>query len=91
MTALHTLGLSNKVIILRLQGVQLIDATGVVAFESAVRQLKHHGSHVILVGGHEELLDVLHKAHMHKNEGVSLCDSAKEAINLAQKLIQKPA
>jgi SulP family sulfate permease len=91
MTELYGLGVDNKVIILLLHGVQLMDATGVVAFESALRQLKQHGSHVILVGGHKELLRVLHRAHLHKNESVSLCDNAKEALTVAHKLIEKRA
>jgi len=51
-----------KVLILRMNLVTAIDATGLNALESIVERLKHRGGTVILSGIHHQPLDMLRKA-----------------------------
>jgi len=51
-----------KVMILRMNLVTAIDATGLNALESIVERLKHRGGTVILSGIHHQPLDMLRKA-----------------------------
>jgi len=62
MEALHEIADRAKVVILRLDGVPAMDATGLVALESALAQLHKNRALAILSGVHAQPMSVLGRA-----------------------------
>jgi anti-anti-sigma regulatory factor len=68
-----------------MQEVHAMDATGLVALESAIEPLRAHKCLAILTGVHGQPLALLEKAHLNGREGVVFCKSVAEALALAAK------
>jgi SulP family sulfate permease len=64
MNALHSIGQRGVVVVLDLDGVQTIDATGLVTFESALSRLRHDHVRVVLTGVQEHVAEILERAHI---------------------------
>ncbi|MET0410622.1 MAG: C4-dicarboxylic acid transporter DauA, partial [Polyangiaceae bacterium] len=93
MGALTTIGGGkDRVVILSMDGVNTMDATGLVALESALEQLERHKVLAILSGAQDQPLALLKKAHVAELPGVLLCETAQEALAVAARhLAEAPA
>jgi anti-anti-sigma regulatory factor len=65
--------------------VHVMDATGLVALESALAQLQQRRCVGILSGVHDQPLSLLKKAGFDRKEGVILSATAAEALVLASR------
>lgn len=87
-TALATAGERASVVILDLGGVPVIDATGLVALESAIRKLQSAGVMVVLADCKPQPMDVMRKAGIrdvpHK---LALCKTLSEAEMLVRLVV----
>jgi anti-anti-sigma regulatory factor len=63
--------------------VHAMDATGLVALESALEPLRKHKCLAILSGVRDQPLLLLKKARLFELEGVVLCATASEALAAA--------
>jgi SulP family sulfate permease len=84
MAALHVTADRARVVILMLDGVQAMDATGLVALESALDQLRAHGCLAILCAVRPQPLALITRARVPARPGVMLCASAAEAVAAAR-------
>jgi sulfate permease, SulP family len=92
MGALTTIGGKDRVVILSMDGVNTMDATGLVALESALEQLARHKVLAILSGAQDQPLALLKKAHVDQRPGVLLCETDQEALAVAARhLAEAPA
>ena len=74
MGALRSIRSGTKAVIFRLEEVPTIDATGLVAFESAILELNRHGIHALLVGLHGQAAQAMKKAGVAEAPGrLSIC------------------
>jgi SulP family sulfate permease len=73
----------ERAVILLLDGVNTMDATGLVALESALEQLARHKVLAILSGVREQPLALLKKAHVDTRPGVLVCDREEDALAAA--------
>jgi SulP family sulfate permease len=78
---------STKVLILLMDEVQAMDATGLVALESALESLRHLPCRVILSGVRKQPLSLLDKAGLTKRADLALAATPTEAVALAQTLL----
>jgi SulP family sulfate permease len=69
MEALHEIADRAKVVILRLDGVPAMDATGLVALESALERLHGNRALAILTGVSSQPRGVLERAGIREQEG----------------------
>jgi SulP family sulfate permease len=92
MGALTTIAGKERVVILSMDGVNAMDATGLVALESALEQLARHKVLAILSGAQAQPLGLLKKAHVDQRAGVLLCNDDQEALAAASRhLADAPA
>lgn len=93
MSALTTIaGGKDRAVILSMDGVNTMDATGLVALESALEQLGRHKVLAILSGAQAQPLALLKKAHVDQRPGVLLCETDREALAVAARhLAETPA
>jgi sulfate permease, SulP family len=93
MGALTTIaGGKDRAVILSMDGVNTMDATGLVALESALEQLARHKVLAILSGAQNQPLALLKKAHVDQLPGVLLCETDQEALAAAARhLAEAPA
>jgi SulP family sulfate permease len=88
MGAIETVGVGARVVVLALGSVPTIDATGLVALESAIERLRRMKKMVIIAGPLPEPRRVFEKANLEvAHEHVFLADTLDEGIRLAQDLI----
>jgi SulP family sulfate permease len=88
MGAIETVGVESRVIILALGGVPVIDATGLVALESAIERLRLAKKLVIIAGPLPEPRRVFEKTNLEvAHEHVFLAATLDEALQLAHDLI----
>jgi SulP family sulfate permease len=88
MGAIETVGGGARVIILALGGVPVIDATGLVALESAIERLRLSKKLVIIAGPLPEPRRVFEKANLEvEHEHVFVAETLDEALQLAHDLI----
>ncbi len=73
----------SKVVILRLDDVPMMDATGLIALESALDQLRGRGCLALLTGLQTQPAKVLLRGHVDRREGVVICASLAEALERA--------
>jgi SulP family sulfate permease len=83
MAALEIVASETRVVILLMDQVHAMDATGLVAFESALGALRRHGCLAVLSGVRGQPLRVLQKAGVVALPGVMLGASADEALKIA--------
>jgi sulfate permease, SulP family len=78
-----------QVIIFDLEDVPVMDITGLVAFETAIKRLVKHRRFVFLAGLRSQPLELLAKAHVIDiHERVKTIGSVKEAMTEAKKVLQ---
>jgi SulP family sulfate permease len=83
MAALEIVAGETRAVILLMRGVHAMDATGLVALESAIEPLRAHKCLAILTGVHGQPLALLRKAHLDSREGVVLCEKLEQALAAA--------
>ena len=88
MSAIQTVGGGSRVVVLALGTVPVIDATGLVALESAFERLRRAKKLVVIAGPLPEPRRVFDKANLEvAHDHVFLADTLEEGIQLAQDLI----
>jgi len=86
MSALQRVAQGVAVVILDLQSVPAIDATGLVALEAAIDRLYRMNVYVVLAGVHHQPLEVLGKAGFpRRTERLAVCRSYESALATARK------
>jgi SulP family sulfate permease len=83
MAALEIVAGETKAVILLMDEVHAMDATGMVALESAIEPLCKHKCLAILCGVHGQPMGLIKKAHLDQRTGVVLCANPSEAFELA--------
>ncbi len=92
MAALEIVAGQTQVVILQMQEVHAMDATGLVALESALEPLRAHKCLAILTGVRGQPLALLRKAGLDAREGVFICAELKEAVaKAAQHVAERPS
>jgi sulfate permease, SulP family len=92
MAALELVAGNTKAVILLMDEVHAMDATGLVAMESALEPLRRQKCLAILTGVRDQPMALLKKAHFDTEEGVAFAADPKEAFALAiQHVAQPPA
>lgn len=74
-------------VIFLMDGVNAMDATGLVALESVIERLRKNNGLAILSGVKEQPRSLLHKAHWETRPGVVICKNASEAFGEATKYV----
>jgi SulP family sulfate permease len=88
MSAIQTVGDGSRVVVLALGTVPTIDATGLVALESAIEQLRVAKKLVVIAGPLPEPRRVFAKANLEvAHDHVFLADTLEQGIQLAKDLI----
>ncbi len=83
MSVLETVAGQTKAIILLMDEVHAMDATGLVALESALEPLRNQKCLTILSGVRPQPMSLLRKAQIDKREGLLLCADPRAAIEVA--------
>jgi SulP family sulfate permease len=84
METLETIGNDAEVIILSMVGVDVVDATGMVALESILDRLQRSGKKVILAGMREEPAELLHRAGINRIPGkLAFAPDVDTALSMA--------
>jgi SulP family sulfate permease len=92
MGALGTVGTETKVVVLALGGVQSIDATGLVALESALERLKTLKKLVVLTGPLPEPRRVFARANLlHQHPHVHFAETLERGLARARDLVEQHA
>jgi SulP family sulfate permease len=91
MGALDTVGTKAKVVVLDMEEVHAMDATGLVALEGALEELRLQKRLAILSGVQAQPLSLLERAGVTKREGVRIARTAKEALTVAQDFMHRRA
>jgi SulP family sulfate permease len=77
----------TKAVVVLMDEVHAMDATGLVALESALESLRKHKCLAILSGVRAQPMALLKKAHLEQREGVVFSANAREAVALAERHI----
>jgi len=83
MAALEIVAGETRAVVLLMQGVHAMDATGLVALESALEPLRAHKCLAVLSGVHGQPQTLLRKAHFDEREHVVFASSVPEALAAA--------
>ena len=83
MRALSVIADQTSVVVLRLEDVPVIDATGLVALESALGQLHSRGATAILLGLQAQPREFLARTHLLQASHVIVLDTPEEALRAA--------
>jgi sulfate permease, SulP family len=87
MSALHSIRSETRIVVLDLEAVPVMDATGLVNLDSALQRLHRTGILVILAGVRPQPYRVLENAGWGKEPGkVMLCRTVEEAVERAKQL-----
>jgi SulP family sulfate permease len=87
MAALEITSDSTKAVILLMDEVHAMDATGLVALESALATLRKERCLAILTGVCAQPLALLRKAHVLERDGIALCPTTSEALTMATRAV----
>lgn len=91
MGALHTVGSQSRVVVLALGRVPSIDATGLVALESALTRLRAAKKQVVLTGPLPEPRQVFDRANLLKqHDHVHFAENIEDGLTLAAALAAEP-
>jgi SulP family sulfate permease len=90
MSMLMSVAGKERAVILLMDGVNAMDATGLVALESALEQLARHKVLAILSGVRSQPMALLEKAHVAQRPGVLVCETDQEALAAAARYIALP-
>jgi SulP family sulfate permease len=92
MSALEHIAEGTRVVILDLEDVPAMDATGLVNLESALERLHQEQTFVILAGVQPQPAKVLAKAGIEKEPGrLAICTTVDDAVDLARVIRDKNA
>jgi anti-anti-sigma regulatory factor len=83
MAVLEIVAGQTKAVILLMDEVHAMDATGLVALESALEPLRKHKCLAILSNVRAQPMRLLKKAQLDQHEGVVFCSSTTEALATA--------
>jgi SulP family sulfate permease len=87
MSALDHVARGTRIVVLDLEDVPAMDATGLVNLESALERLERDKVFVILAGVQPQPVKVLKKAGIEAEQGVlAFCDTVEQALCLAREL-----
>jgi len=87
MSALDHVAEGTRIVILDLEDVPAMDATGMVNLESTLERLHKDRAFVILAGVQPQPARVLHKASIEAEPGVlAYCDTVERAVALAHEM-----
>ncbi len=89
MAALEIVAGQTKAVILLMDRVNVMDATGLVALEGALTPLRNHRCLAIIAGAHGQALTLLKKAQLDSQQYVLFCDDLGAAIEAADGQIRK--
>lgn len=89
MAALEIVAGETKAVILVLDEVHAMDATGLVALESALDELRKHKCLAILSGVREQPLSVLKKAHWDQRSEVVIAATLAETLEIASRHVER--
>jgi SulP family sulfate permease len=84
MAALNVISDRARVVILWLEQVPVLDATGLVALESALDQLRSRGVTAILLGLQAQPRQLVARTDLQRRADVLLCTEPAEALRLAR-------
>jgi SulP family sulfate permease len=85
MSALHEIGDGVRVVILDMEAVPVMDATGLVNLQSTIRRLHSDRILIILGGVRPQPMEVLERAHLEELDSrIGICATLDEAIALAR-------
>src|SRR5690606_8930590 len=91
MAALEIVSQKSDVVVLLMDDVDVMDATGLVALESALSELRRHNCSAILCGVRAEPLALLERSRILERERVFIRQTSSEAFVLACQLVSPPA
>ncbi len=92
MGALGGIASRTKVVIIRMEHVPAMDATGLVALESAIRDLGKNGTLAILTGMQEQPAGVVTKAQFQTRfSQLRICNDGESALTAAEQFVAAPA
>jgi SulP family sulfate permease len=90
MSALEVVAGQTKAVILLMDEVHAMDATGMVALESALEPLRKNKCLAILSGVRAQPMTLLRKGQLDQSEGVVLCANPEEAMATAARHVGSP-
>jgi SulP family sulfate permease len=87
MSALDHIAEGTRVVILDIESVPAMDATGLVNLESALERLQHDKTFVIIACAQPQPLKVLAKAGIEDEPGfLAMCNTVEDAVRLAREV-----
>ncbi len=87
LTAVTSLRRAVHIVVIDMRSVPVMDLTGLIALESAINHLRKRGLHVIIAGVQKQPLQVMAKAHMHRDhDQVTFCGSFEHGLHMAMML-----
>jgi SulP family sulfate permease len=86
MAAITSIAHDARVVVLWLEGVPVLDATGLVALESALAQLRSRGATAILLGLRPQPRGVIERTDLLRRPGVLLCAEPADALRSAREI-----
>lgn len=85
MSSLRAIGREVKVVILDMESVPAIDATGLVNLQSAIKRLHHDRVLIVLGAVQPQPMEVLQKAGLEEIDSrIGICATLDEAVHLAK-------
>jgi SulP family sulfate permease len=91
MSTLEIVAGKTKAVILLMDEVHAMDATGLVALESALESLRKNKCLAILSGVRTQPMALLRKGHLDHREGVMLCENSQAALTAANRHVNGPS
>jgi SulP family sulfate permease len=89
MATLEIICEGTRVVIVDMSRANAIDATGLVAFESAMQILENHRCPAVLANVQTQPREVFRKAKLDSSGNVYYCESLMDAADLAERLLSK--
>jgi sulfate permease, SulP family len=87
MSTLNHIARGTSTVVLDLEDVPAMDATGMVNLESALQRLERDRAFVILASVQPQPAKVMHDAGIDAEEGVlAFCDTLEHAVDLARNI-----
>ena len=90
MAALEIVASETRAVVFLMRDVHAMDATGLVALESALDPLRAHRCLAILTGVHGQPLALLRKARLDRREDIVFCTTVEEALLTASRHVGDP-
>lgn len=87
MATLEIIGEGTRAVIIDMSRASAMDATGLVAFESAIRSLADHECTAIVANVQQQPLEILRRANLGGGGGVHFCETLVGAVELAERLL----